>query len=109
MFTDNAESAVLWCKQDAAIYKTLMAEVFGYLFEPNASDMQIQTQNEIGKDDQQTLVTRRPTYAQWIAAAIDSTTKKAMTLADINEWMIKNVPGLAEQRYLHSCKGWKKQ
>lgn len=50
---------------------------------------------------------RRPTYAQWIAKAIASTLERAMTLADINEWMIKNVPGLAEQRYLHSCKGWK--
>lgn len=50
---------------------------------------------------------RRPTYAQWITKAIAESPSKAITLADINEWMIRNVPGLQEQRYLHSCKGWK--
>jgi hypothetical protein len=30
-----------------------------------------------------------------------------MTLAEIYDWLATNVPGLQEQRYLHSSKGWK--
>lgn len=30
-----------------------------------------------------------------------------MALAEIYDWLATNVPGLQEQRYLHSSKGWK--
>jgi forkhead box protein O3 len=46
-------------------------------------------------------------YADLITRALKSNDQRRMTLAEIYDWLATNVPGLQEQRYLHSSKGWK--
>lgn len=46
-------------------------------------------------------------YADLITKAILSVSEKRMSLAQIYDWLATNVPGLEDQRYLHSSKGWK--
>lgn len=36
-----------------------------------------------------------------------SSDEKRLTLSEIYDWMVDNVAGLKDQRYLHSAKGWK--
>jgi hypothetical protein len=48
-----------------------------------------------------------PSYADIITNAILSSTDKRLSLAEIYDWMVKNVEGLEDQRHLHSSKGWK--
>lgn len=49
----------------------------------------------------------KTTYAEWITKAIMSSPAKSLALAEINEWMAGNVPGLKDQKFLHSSQGWK--
>lgn len=49
----------------------------------------------------------KTTYADWITKAILSAPTKSLALAEINEWMAVNVPGLKDQKFLHSSQGWK--
>lgn len=46
-------------------------------------------------------------YADLITRAVLSSEEKRLTLSEIYDWMVDNVPGLKDQRYLHSAKGWK--
>lgn len=47
------------------------------------------------------------TYAEWITKAIASSPHNCLALAEINDWMVANVPGLKNLRFLHSSQGWK--
>jgi len=49
----------------------------------------------------------KTTNAEWITKAITSSQTKSLALAEINEWMAANVPGLKDQKFLHSSQGWK--
>lgn len=46
-------------------------------------------------------------YAELISRAIYSCAEHQMTLAQIYDWMVDNVPSLQGTRTLHSSKGWK--
>lgn len=46
-------------------------------------------------------------YAELISRAIYSCAENQMTLAQIYDWMVDNVPSLQGTRTLHSSKGWK--
>jgi hypothetical protein len=48
-----------------------------------------------------------PSYADIITNAILSSSENRLSLAEIYDWMVKNVNGLEDQRHLHSSKGWK--
>uniref|UniRef100_A0A915L5S6 Fork-head domain-containing protein n=1 Tax=Romanomermis culicivorax TaxID=13658 RepID=A0A915L5S6_ROMCU len=49
----------------------------------------------------------KTTYAEWITKAIQSSPSKSLALAEINDWMANNVPGLKSLKFLHSSQGWK--
>lgn len=48
-----------------------------------------------------------PSYVELITQAINSSPEKRMTLSEIYDWMVANVPAFKDQRYLHSSSGWK--
>lgn len=59
------------------------------------------------KREKSTVSSNGMTYADWLTKAIESTADRRLTLSEIYDWMVLNVPGLSGQRYLHSSKGWK--
>uniref|UniRef100_A0A915KWJ3 Fork-head domain-containing protein n=1 Tax=Romanomermis culicivorax TaxID=13658 RepID=A0A915KWJ3_ROMCU len=48
-----------------------------------------------------------PSYVELITQAILTSTEQRMTLAEIYDWMVKNVDAFKNQRNLHSSTGWK--
>jgi len=48
-----------------------------------------------------------PSYVELITQAILSSAEKRMTLSEIYDWMVANVPSFKDQRHLHSSAGWK--
>lgn len=48
-----------------------------------------------------------PSYVELITQAILSSPEKRMTLSEIYDWMVANVPSFKDQRHLHSSAGWK--
>lgn len=46
-------------------------------------------------------------YADLITQAIESSTEKKLTLSEIYDWMIRNVPHFSNQGSSNSSAGWK--